>query len=195
MSRIVMLNTSIGIPVIVDELLAEAIASEPNLEKFFENLNIVDLVKECAMNAGRLLEEERIAVVTDSVCLADTNNQPKWTSKYKGRQILFGLINTVVKNGLGIMVGHDGKIEFAGYGGDEHGDMVFRRYETEQLAHSYSKQAIEELRDQFISVFTEEILKGVLGIIGYKVEVSRHVVVDKVTGKKTMAMVMEGVKS
>lgn len=198
MSRIVMLNTSIGVPVIIDELLAEAIANEPNLENFFANLNIADLVKECAQNAAKALEEEEIAVITDTVCLPSSTalGQSVWTSQYDGRPILLGLINGVVKNGLGIMVGDDGKIEFAGYGGgDEDGTVVASRYAPQQrLSHSYSRAAIEELRDQFISVYTEEVLKGILGVIGYKVEVTRRVVVDQ-TGKKVMALVMEGVKS
>jgi len=147
MSKIVILNTKLGAPQL-SRCLEEIRAAEPELANWIAGLNTVGIIKEC------------VVLALDRLYGCDGINHGSKVVDYSGnayKQKLDGIITTEeLPGGIGVYVNDDGSIAFCA---DE--------YTSEW------KDEIKRLQSLFADAFQAEIVKSVLQIRGYDVELGQ----------------------
>lgn len=174
MSKIVMLSAQLGAPQIMNDLLDQLKAKNPQIAQFIEQLDTIPLINECAQNALNFLARQ------DGISKDQTISDfyGKSSSSYGSQKIIGALKTKTFDKGLGIIVDKDGSIKFVG-----------------DIYRSEWKQEADRLTKLYQEAFMAECVKMILQIMGYQVSIKQEVRHDQTTGRQTVLSAIEGVKS
>lgn len=153
MSKVVIIETELGVSKIVKDLLEKFAKKNPHFAPWLENIDPTPILTECVKKTIQRLKENDIQ--TDNKALIDGAT---YTRDYQGMEIVGILKTDKLPTGLGIIIDH-GKVKFAADGN-----------------RSGSEEEVKRLRDFFEKIFLQEIAKAFLQAYGYRIKTSETTV-------------------
>lgn len=157
MSKIVGLRLNLQTPQILAASMLPLLRDHPELHGLLSQTDkaaFTALIKQIAAGAIALVAEAWKAQRADYVL-----DFGKKISHYDGNRIIASIISADIPNGLGIVADSDGRIEFVC-----------------QL-HSASKEAIERLKNDFLTAFSCLATKEILNLCGYETAITQPAII------------------